>query len=372
VKAGVISQALQRRAATMSGQPGAAEPTAGAPGALLPWPTAPVRVESPFASHAALNAAVGPGPASTTAPTAPAPQADIFSGYSPQLRALIGVNTEQPMLNPRTGETGISRDYGTTLENGAPAAGFMPTTQQGALKQERDNNTRTFAAQPLPPAPTGYSQYEADAAKTSGLKSLGQGLLNDTAGIFGAGEVGASYNRARENLINTAQSVRQLVESAPGVRAAVAREKLADKSLPQPNLLGVTGINADEQKNRAVSTTQHLRDLYGLVQQDAMDVNTPPEERVKMVAWMHNMGHAITQMEAPAAGPEPAQPSQRQAAVPAGPQQPQIPGYTPPAAPQGRGQGPLFQQAREAIARGADPEMVKQRLKQNGVNPEGL
>jgi hypothetical protein len=364
VKASVISQALRNRANLM--QPNVFPVNGADPWAATGVPATPVSPVAPssFVPGGANSAPPYPypNPGGTHGRANAQQTGDIFANLTPQMRALIGVNNEQPMVDPRSGQTGISRDYGTTLENGQPATGYMPTTQEGALKQERDNNTRTFAGQPLPPSPTGYSQYASDAGKAAGLKSVVQGAANDVAGLFGVGEINPSYNRARENLTNTAQSVRQLMESAPGVRAAVAREKMADKTLPQPNFLGMTGMNADEQKNRAVSTTQHLRDLYGMVQQDAMDANTPPEERAKMVSWMHNMSHAIQQMEAPVAGTQPAQ------AAAAPPQQ--QPAAAMPTNP--RGHGPLFQQAREAIDRGANPEHIKRRLQQMGLDPTRL
>lgn len=266
VKAGVISQALQTRAKQMQPQ---AFPEGGA---------------QPYNPAGAQPVSVPQQPA--------APQGDIFAHLTPQVRALIGVNTETPMVNPRDNRTGMSRDNGTTLDNGQPATGFVPTTPEGRLATERDNNVIQNASKVLPPAPTGYPDTAKDAGLTSGLKSVGQQVLNHTLGATGLGEPFPAVNRARESLQNQAQATRELIAQAPG-RAAIMDKKWADALIPQPGMLGVTGINATEQMNRSVQLTGHLRQMYEIVQQDAVNPQTPPAERVKMEAYLRNLGHVI-------------------------------------------------------------------------------
>jgi hypothetical protein len=215
---------------------------------------------------------------------------------TPQVRALVGVNSETPMVDPRSGQTGLSRDNGTTLENGQPATGYLPVSPEARLAQEKDNNVKTQAAAPLPSAPTGYPDVAKDAALTSGPKSFAQKELNDLSGTFGLGEAFPGVNRARESLANQAQATRELIANAPG-RAAVMDKKWADELIPQPGWFGVTGINATEQANRSVSLTNHLRQMYTMVQQDATDPNTPPAERVKMAAYLRNLGNVIQMRE---------------------------------------------------------------------------
>jgi hypothetical protein len=248
------------------------------------------------------------------APQPAKPQGDIFAGMTPQVRALVGVNSETPMVDPRSGQTGVSRDNGTTLENGQPAAGYLPVSPDARLAQERDNNVRTQAAAPLPSAPTAYPDVAKDAALTSGPKSFAQKEVNDLSGTFGLGEAFPGVNRARENLANQAQATRELIANAPG-RAAVMDKKWADELIPQPGWFGVTGINATEQANRSVSLTNHLRNMYTMVQQDATDPNTPPAERVKMAAYLRNLGNVIQMREkvTPAAGAAPAAGAPQQA-----------------------------------------------------------
>lgn len=266
VKAGVIANALRNRAANM--QP-----------STSPWPTS----------------------TATAAPPA-AQGGDIFKNLTPQVRELVGVNTQQPMVDPRTGQTGLSRDSGSTLENGQPATGFIPTTNEGRLAAEKTNNVRSAAGVPLPPAPTTTPQYAQDAYTAGGPGAALQHDANALAGLVGAGEFKPDTNRARENLTNTNNTVRSLYAAAPGTRAAVYREKNADRALPDAGgFMGTTGINAEQQRNKAMSEITHLRAQYELVQKDATDPNTPPEEATKMLAWMHSARDAITTMEKPVA-----------------------------------------------------------------------
>lgn len=309
VKAGVISQALRNRANSMQPQPSASPFTTGAP---------------------AWNASAPPAAPQQSAAAPPGTvDAGAYGRVTPQIAALLG-QTEQQLVDPATGRTGSSFNNGGTLADGTPAASFVPTTNEGRIAQERDNKVRTQAGTPLPPAPTAYPDTAKDAGLTSGVKSAGQQVLNHTMGLIGV-EPFPAVNRARENLQNQAQSTRELIASAPG-RAAVMDKKWADELIPQPGVLGVTGMNATEQMNRSVSLTNHLRQMYEMVQQDAVSPNTPPAERVKMEAYLRNLGNVIQMREkvtpeagAPAAAPQ-AQAAAPTAGAPPQAAQPPVPG----------------------------------------------
>jgi hypothetical protein len=298
VKAGVISQALQRHAAEMQQQ------------------------NSPFTTGAPSWNAGGSAP--QPAPQQPAQRgggvsAGAFTGLTPQELALIG-QKEQPMIHPGTGQTGTSWDNGSTLASGQPATGYAKATDADVLRREGDNTVRQSVGQPLPPRPEGYSPYAMDAGHAAGLDSVAQKVANEVSGIFNGPEIGAGYNSARNNLNNTNQLVNQLMESAPGTKAAVAREKAANRLLPTPNFFGMTGMSGDTQKHQADDVIGALRDRYALVQSEAMDQAVQPAERAVMQQWLHRTSLALAHLEgrdsaAPTAGAQPA--ATPQAAAPA-------------------------------------------------------
>lgn len=275
---GVVSKVFRDRGA----QPPASPFTTGAPG----W-----------------NASA---PAPQPAAAAPRPgtvNGGIYGQRTPQELQILG-GKEMPMIHPGTGKTGTSWDNGATLADGTPATGYVPASNDAVLAAEKANNVRAQAATPLPPKTPGYSQYAQDAYTAGGPGAAIQHDVNAMKGLVGQGEYDPNTNRARENLTNTNNTVRSLYASAPGTRAAVYREKNADRALPDANnFLGITGINADQQRNRADSEITHLREQYALVQADATNPQTPPEEAQKMLAWMHSAKDALATMDKPQAAP---------------------------------------------------------------------
>jgi len=244
------------------------------------------------------------GTDAVSAPPPMPPGSSPFTNLSPDVRHLAGLPTGlQQFMDPNSRQVYLSNDGGQTVTVGnhripVQGSGLHPISNEQAVTQTQDNMTRGTAGQPLQPPPGQYSQAALDAGTTSGLKSPLQHELNATAGALGLGEVQPNTNRARENLDQLTQSTRALIAAAPG-RTALTDRRWADELLPQPGWFGMTGINAAQQQNRVVSLTQHLRQVFGDVQQEATDLNTPPAQRAQMLQYLQHLGQAIRMWEAP-------------------------------------------------------------------------
>lgn len=283
-------------------------------------------LQKALAGQPAAPAATTAQPAALPGPAAPA--VSPFENLSPDLRHAAGLSTQNVSLwDPNTRQIYQSQDGGQTvlvLGQRIPVAGsgLQPVSNEQAVAQTQDNLTRQ-GLQPLPAAPVQPSRAALAAANTSGLGSLVQSEANRVAGIFNLGEFHPQVNADRNYLTNVVNQTRNILAAAPG-RVSVQAQKWATEPFPQPNWLGVTGINAEEQQNNVLRTVQHLRDTYEMVRQEAMDPNLPPTERQKYASYLHGLGQVIQMWEAPppasqaapAAPAQPAQPSGPQAAPP--------------------------------------------------------
>lgn len=265
---------------------------------------APLTTEQMIATSPAFRAGLGGQPAGDgTVPVGqsePAEPATPAGYIHPLVQKALGYGQGAvPFQHLQSGAIGQSYDGGKTVDGHSAGPGWVPVTSQDAVGQTRTNEQIQNAGQPLPAAPTAYSQVAQDAAATSGAKSLVQSEANKTLGFFGGPEIGANTNRARENLTNLANEARSVVLSSPG-RAAVQAQRWANASIPQPGALGMTGANADQQKNAVITFTQHLRSIYQTEAQEAQDRATPPAERAKIIQHMAQLKRIIGAYEAPA------------------------------------------------------------------------
>lgn len=341
------------------------------------------------------------------ASAAPAPQGNPFSGMPPQIQHVLGVGMPpQSMVHPATGQTGVSYDGGVNIVDSTgrtvPATGFLPVGQEAALGQERDNNVRAGASKPLAVQNPANSQAAADADRTTGLGPKAGTLLNEhigaipgvpaiMQGAWGSPEVAPGVQRARAQQDVRNNQARAVLLGAPG-RQTTQAQKWVNELLPQ----GDAFANHNTEAAKIPTIVNALQGDYAQLQAVATDPNTMPADRVKVTQQMRQIENTIRMYTEPAAG----QPTQA-AASPAGAPAAPISG------PQGaaRSQGPTqtatnpktgqkvglvngqwvpvaggaastgndpLSQARDAIARGADPAAVKQRLQQNGIDLSGL
>jgi hypothetical protein len=352
--------------------------------------------------YAAGNAPTDVAAASPNAPVASAPQGNPFAGIPPQAQHVLGVGmTPQPMVHPQTGRTGVSYDGGQTIvdETGraTPATGFLPVGQETALSQARDNNVRAGASRPLVVGNPASSQAAADARNTTGIGAKAATVFNDDFGALpgvpavlkattGSPEVAPSIQRSRAQQDIRNNQARAVLLGAPG-RQTVQAQKWVNDLIPQ----GDAFANPATEAAKIPTIVNALQGDHEQLRQIAIDPNTLPAERVKVTQQMHTIENTIRMYTDP-----PPQPAAAQAAAPQGPTQTAtnpttgqkvglvngqwVPisgpdtsaGKTP--APQSwakSGNDPLSQ-ARDAIARGADPAAVKRRLQHNGIDPSGL
>lgn len=230
------------------------------------------------------------------------------SAMTPDQRSLVGLPTNvQSYQHPQTGEIAVSHDGGLTMT--APdgkrklvaGSGFMPVSHEAALGQARTNSAITQAATPLPAPPTEYPQSAMDASKAAGADAVIQHEWNKIYGALTGGEVGANFNRARENLENLAMNTRAIVAGSPGTRMALKDRELAMGNMPHPGWFGSTGASGQEERNSTMSFIQGLRRLYASEQAEATDRNTPPQDVEKLTSHMRSLRGVIEQWEAPAA-----------------------------------------------------------------------
>lgn len=241
-------------------------------------------------------------PAQPASQPAAQPQPSSLSDIPLGIRHKMGLPTGNQMFTDGR-NTFLSQDGGETVLIGntrMPVAqsGLQPISNEQGVTLRQDAMTRDAASAPLPAAPQQYSQAAQDAAKKAGVDAIGANVLNDVGGFWGVGELAPGYNRAGENLTNLGQLTRGVLAQI-GTRDSVARERWVNDMMPALNRLGITGMNADEEKNSVVMLTQHLRQLYGYIQQNATDPNTPPADRAKMVQEMRGLSNVIQRWEAP-------------------------------------------------------------------------
>lgn len=311
----IVGGVLQR---ALAGQPGApatppAPPAMTAQPAGVPWPG----LDAPV-----VRASAGPPAAPAPAPAAPA--ASPFEGLSPDVRHLAGLPTGNVSLwDPNTRQVYQSQDGGQTvmvLGHRIPVmgSGLQPVSNEQAVTQTQDNLTRGSLA-PLPPPPGQPSRAALAAERTSGVGSALQNEVNTLAGVFGLGEFGPHTNEARNYLTNLVGQTRNVLAAAPG-RVSVQAQKWAAEPFPEPGWFGMTGINAEQQKNDVMRTVQHLRETYEMVRTEALNPNLPPTERQKYATYLHGLGQVIQMWEAPPpaspAGNAPAAPAVRPPAAP--------------------------------------------------------
>ena len=209
--------------------------------------------------------------------------------------------------DPSTRSVYQSQDGGQTVFVGAnrvPVAGsgLQPISPEQAVAQTQDIMTqRSMGA--LPP-PSGQPSRAALAAETtSGPLAPFKHELNTMAGLIGAGEAFPQTNEARNYLTNLVNTTRNTLSAAPG-RVSVQAQQWAAEPFPQPGWLGMTGINAEEQKNNVYRTISHLREVYDTVRQEALDPGLPPQERQKYAAYLHGLANTIRMWEAPTNAPQ--------------------------------------------------------------------
>ncbi|MGY4428471.1 hypothetical protein ACVWWO_000948 [Bradyrhizobium sp. F1.13.1] len=116
---------------------------------------------------------------------------DPLGAVDPRILRKAGLDLpEQTLIEPRTGQTAISRDGGRTaiLPDGrtVPATGFQPVGADAALAQARDNNVRSSSSTPLVVGDSKKSQAAADASRTSGIGPKIATFFNDELGALPA------------------------------------------------------------------------------------------------------------------------------------------------------------------------------------------
>ena len=223
--------------------------------------------------------------------------------------------------DPNTRNVYQSQDGGQTVFVGAnrvPVAGsgLQPVSFEQAVAQTQDTMTqRSMGA--LPPASGQPSRAALAAEMTSGPTAPIKHEINTLAGLIGAGEAFPQTNEARNYLTNLVNTTRNTLAAAPG-RVSVQAQQWAAEPFPQPGWFGMTGINAEEQKNNVYRTVSHLREVYDTVRQEASDPSLPPQERQKYAAYLHGLANTIRMWEAPANAPQTAgAPAPQAPAVPA-------------------------------------------------------
>ncbi|MBN8991626.1 MAG: hypothetical protein J0H42_25590 [Rhizobiales bacterium] len=322
---------------------------------------------------------------------------------------------EQSLVHPTTGQTAISRDGGRTaiLPDGRtiPALGFQPVGQDAALAQARDNGVRESAARPLVIGDPTKSQAAADAAKTSGVgpafttelnRTLGSipGATAAIKGLSGSPEIAPETQHARSSQDIRNNQARAVLLGGPG-RQTVQAQKWVNDLIPQGNALA----NPATEAAKIPTIVSALKGDHDQIRQLVADPNTLPAERIKLVQQLHQIENTIrmytepqqpaVQSQAAAApaapnGAPPAAASAQPTQTATNPQTGQKMGlingqWVPmssadtavgkaPAPPLNgtKSAGDPLSQARDAIARGADPAAVRQRLQQNGIDPARL
>jgi hypothetical protein len=294
---------------------------------------------------------------------------DPFINVPPSLRGAAGVSVpQQSMINARTGETGVSRDGGYTVDlpNGqrVNASGFNAAPQDAALAQSRSNAAREEASQPLVASDPMKGEAAAAAYNATGalpwlahhanatIGSIpGVPYLIDAVGGTG-GEILPGVQQANRVLENKTQQVRGLLAHAfsdTEGRIGVQDRKWIDELLPEGGL-----GNPSSAVREIPTTVEGLKQRYALLQSQ-VTAATPPQVIDRVSQQLRAIKMAAEILTAPQQGAQP-QAAQTPAAAPQ--QQAQ----------QAQGNDPISQ-ARNAIAQGVPKAAVIQRLQQNGIQP---
>ncbi|WLA68575.1 hypothetical protein [Bradyrhizobium diazoefficiens] len=284
---------------------------------------------------------------------------DPLGNVDPRILKKAGLDLpEQTLIEPRTGQTAISRDGGRTaiLPDGrtVSATGFQPVSTDAALVQARDNNVRSSASTPLVVGDPAKSQAAADAATTTGIGPKIATFFNEDLGALpaatsvlkaatGSSEIAPGVQRARSSQDIRNNQARAVLLSAPG-RQTVQAQQWVNDLLPQGNALS----NPETEAAKIPTIVKALQGDHEQIRQLVTDPNTVPAERTGLVQQLHQIENTIRMYTEPAAS-----------------------AATPAPAPTTTAGDPVAQ-ARDAIARGADPTAVRRRLQQNGVDPAGL
>jgi hypothetical protein len=344
------------------------------------------------------------------------PGVDPFGNVDPRMLKKAGLDLpEQSLIEPTTGRTAISRDGGRTaiLPDGTtvPATAFQPVGQDAALTQARDNGVRASATQPLVVGDPSKSQAAADAANTSGIASKAATFFNEDLGALpggsavlkattGSPEIAPSIQRSRAQQDVRNNQARAVLLGAPG-RQTVQAQKWVNDLIPQGDAMA----NPATEAAKVPTIVNALAGDHEQIRQLVIDPNTAPAERVKLVQQMHQIENTIRMYTDPVSAASPsgagAPTATAAAAAPpnAGPPKTvtsQAPTQTATnpntgqkmglvngqwvpladtdarAATPGNASKDPLSQARDAIARGADPAAVKKRLLEMSVDPSGL
>jgi hypothetical protein len=333
---------------------------------------------------------------------------DPLGALDPRILKKAGLDlAEQTLIEPRTGQTAISRDGGRTaiLPDGrtVSATGFQPVGTDAALAQARDNNVRSSASTPLVVGDPKKSQAAADASRTSGIGPKIATFFNEELGALpaatsvlkaatGSSEIAPDIQRARSSQDIRNNQARAVLLGGPG-RQTVQAQQWVNDLLPQGRALS----NPETEAAKIPTIVNALKGDHEQIRQLVLDPNTLPAERVKLSQQLHQIENTIrmyTEPQPQASSPQAAAaPVSLTASASAAPTQtatnpqtgqklglvngrwvPLSSAGSDPASPQSSatsGSDPLSQ-ARDAIARGADPAAVKRRLQQNGIDPAAL
>lgn len=246
------------------------------------------------------------------------PSADPLGGMDPRILKKAGLDLpEQSLIEPRSGMTGISRDGGRTviLPDGrtVPATGFQPVGQDAALTQARDNGVRSSAASPLVVQNPANSQAAADAKNTTGIGAAVETMANAHLGSIpgmpaviqgaaGSPEIAPETQRARSQQDIRNNQARAVLLGGPG-RQTVQAQKWVNELIPQ----GDAFANPATEAAKIPTIVKALQGDHEQIRQLAVDPNTLPAERVKLVQQLHQIENTIRMYTDPAAGQPPAQ-----------------------------------------------------------------
>jgi hypothetical protein len=317
--------------------------------AMQPGAAAPAPQGVPYQTAGMPSASTG---------AAPAPQAtspDPFVNVPPSLRQAAGVMVpEQSMVEPRSGMIGISRDGGLTVDlpDGrrlpAQSNGFLPTNQESALAQSRDNNVRASAAQPLATGNPTNGQVGQDASTATGLAPWAATALNEHLGSIpfvpglikgatGSPEISPDIQGARSRLDVLAQQARSTLLGAPG-RQSIQAQKWVNELLPE----GHAFENPATAQNNVKTIVDAMAADYEQERQQALDPNLPPADRAKIVQHMRQIQNTVALFT------RPAQEQQRGGSLPSTPAQPPA-APAPQAQPQGVDPTPHIQTGQDGV-----------------------